>query len=192
MIVGNVNRDLEAVVEVAIQDDKGELHSFHCVLDTGFDGFVALPAQVVQRLELVQSEVRRTLLLDAVEVFLPLYWGTVYWCEEFAEVPILGTKQEFLVGTAMLEDSTLTVQVWDGGEVLIEERPSRILSPPVVPTPSAFETLRQRRPSRPDAPPGSPSSAIWRLGQGSRTPYRPVPVSPFPRRTAVHCSQRGR
>ncbi len=122
MMPGNVNRDLKAVVDVAIQDYKGELLSFHCALDTGFNGFIALPAQVVQRSELVQSEVRRTLLVDAVEIFLPLYWGTVYWCGGVAEVPIPGTEQELLVGTALLENSTLTVQVWDGGDVLIEPR----------------------------------------------------------------------
>ena len=26
------------------------------------------------------------------------------------------------IGTALLENSTLTVQVWDGGEVLIQEK----------------------------------------------------------------------
>ena len=122
MIVGSVNRSLEAIVEVAVQDVKGEFHDFHCVLDTGFDGFIALPVQVLQRLGLAQSEVRRTLLVDNVEIFLPLYWGTVNWCGEFLEVPVLGTEREFLVGAAMLENSTLTVQVWDGGEVLVEER----------------------------------------------------------------------
>lgn len=122
MIVGSVNRYLEAVVEVAVQDDKGEFHGFRCVLDTGFDGFIALPAQVIQRLGLVRSEVRRTLLVDAVEIFLPLYWGTVNWCEEFLEVPVLGTEQEFLVGAALLENSTLTVQVWNGGDILVELR----------------------------------------------------------------------
>lgn len=122
MIVGSVNRDLEAVVEIAVQDDKGEFHSFHCVLDTGFDGFIALPAQVIQRLGLVQSEIRRTLLVDAVEIFFPLYWGTVNWCEEFLEVPVLGTEQDFLVGAALLENSTLTVQVWNSGDILVEPR----------------------------------------------------------------------
>ena len=122
MIPGNVNRDLKAVVDVAIQDYKGELHSFHCALDTGFNGFIALPAHVIQRLELVQSEIRRTVLLDAVEILLPLYWGTMYWCGWVAEVPIPGTEQDSLVGTALLENSTLTVQVWDGGDVPIEPR----------------------------------------------------------------------
>ena len=122
MIFGSVNRDLEAVVEVEVEDDKGEFHGFSCVLDTGFDGFVTLPTQVIQRLGLVQSEVRRTLLVDAVQIFLPLYWGTVNWCEQLMEVPILGTEQEFLVGAALLENSTLTVQVWNGGDVLIEQR----------------------------------------------------------------------
>ncbi len=120
MIAGRVNNDLEAVIELAVQDDKGELHRFSCVLDTGFDGFIALPVQVIHELGLVHGEDRRTLLVDAVEVYFPLYWGTAYWCEELLEVTVLGTDQEFLVGTALLEDRVLTIEFWNGGEVRIE------------------------------------------------------------------------
>ena len=122
MIVGSVNGDLEAIVYLTIQDDRGEFHEFHCILDTGFDGFVAMPAQVIQRLGLVQTSVRRAFLVDGIEQYFPLYWGTVNWGQEILEVPVLGTDREFLVGMALLETSTLTVQVWDGGEVLIESR----------------------------------------------------------------------
>ena len=122
MIAGSVNKDLEAVVDIAVQDDQGELHNFQCVLDTGFDGFIALPEQVVQRLGLVQTAVRKTFLVDDLEQFFPLYWGIVNWCGETIEVSVLGTTQEFMVGMALLENSTLTIEVWDGGEVLIEPR----------------------------------------------------------------------
>ena len=122
MIVGKVNGELEAIVELSVQDAQGEFHSFTCVLDSGFDGYLALPVQEIQSLGLVHREARRTLLVDSLEIFLPLYRGTAYWCGSFLEVTILGTEQEYLVGMALLEDSTLTVQVWDGGDVLVEPR----------------------------------------------------------------------
>jgi hypothetical protein len=53
---------------------------------------------------------------------MPVYLAVVDWRGELLEVTVLQTEQELLVGMAFLETSTLTVQVWDGGEVLIESR----------------------------------------------------------------------
>ena len=122
MITGRVNSDLEAVVEIAVQDNNGNLHRFQCVVDTGFDGFFALPVDIIQQLGLVYRINRTTVLLDGVAIFLPVYLGLVDWHEELLEVAFLGTEHDYLVGTSMLENSTLTVQVWDGGEVRIEPR----------------------------------------------------------------------
>ena len=122
MITGRVNSDLEAVVEIAVQDNNGDLHRFRCIVDTGFDGFLALPVDIIQQLGLVYRINRTTVLLDGVAIFLPVYLGLVDWHEELLEVSFLGTEQDYLVGTSMLENITLTIQVWDGGEVRIEPR----------------------------------------------------------------------
>lgn len=122
IITGRVNSDLEAAVEIAVQDNNGNLHSFRCIVDTGFDGFLALPVDIIQQLGLVYRLNRTTVLLDGVAIFLPVYLGLVDWRGELLEVTVLGTEQDFLVGMALLENSTLTVEVWDGGEVRIEPR----------------------------------------------------------------------
>lgn len=123
MITGRVNSDLEAVVGIAVQDNNGNFHRFQCVIDTGFDGFLALPVDIIQQLGLVYRINRSTALLDGAEIFLPVYLGIVDWHEELLEVSFLGTEQDYLVGMSLLEDSAVTIQVWDGGEVIIEERP---------------------------------------------------------------------
>lgn len=122
MIAGQVNGDLEAVIEIHVQDYQDNIHTFQCVLDTGFDGFLSLPADVIQRLGLAGRGHRETTLSDDTVIFLPVYLGIVVWQGEMLEIYVLEGGQEFLVGTALLENSTLTVQVWDGGDVLIEPR----------------------------------------------------------------------
>ena len=122
MISGGVNSDLEAVIEIAVQDDGGEFHIFQCIIDTGFNGFLAMPSEIIEELGLVFRQNRATNLVGSVDIYLPVYLGLVDWNEELLEISVLGTERDFLAGTALLENSTLTIQVWDGGDVLIEER----------------------------------------------------------------------
>lgn len=126
MITGRVNGDLEAIVQLRVEDNRGNYHAFDCVLDTGFDGFVALPTDTIQELRLISRGSRRTALINDTEAMIPVYLATVDWRGELSEVSVMQSEQDFLVGMALLENSTLTVQVWNGGSVLIEpmqERP---------------------------------------------------------------------
>jgi clan AA aspartic protease len=122
MIAGRVNSDLEAAVEIRLQDIRGDFHSFQCVIDSGFTGFLTLPTEVIQLLDLVPRGNRQITLVSGTVVMMPVYLAVVDWRGELLEVTVLQTEQELLVGMAFLETSTLTVQVWDGGEVLIESR----------------------------------------------------------------------
>ena len=122
MITGRVNSNLEAIIRIGVQDSRDDYHTFDCVIDTGFDGFIALPDDIIQELGLVRRGNRRIILVNDTEASMPVYLGMVAWHGEPVEVSVLGTEQEFLVGAALLENNTLTVQVWNGGDVLIEQR----------------------------------------------------------------------
>ena len=122
MITGRVSWLLEAVVGVEVQDANGYLHSFPFVLDTGFTGFIALPAPSIRQLGLTPLEPRETVLLDGYSVSLAVYDGVVSWHGRPIPVTVLETERESVIGMALLENSTLTIQAWDGGDVLIEER----------------------------------------------------------------------
>ena len=122
MIAGRVNSNLEAIIRISVEDNRGNYHTFDCVVDTGFDGFIALPADTIQELGLVPRGNRRIVLIDDTEVLMPVYLGAVAWQGELLEVSFLQTEWEFLIGTSLIENNTVTIQAWDGGEVLIEER----------------------------------------------------------------------
>ena len=122
MMTGRVNWRLEATIRIGIQDAAGDLHYFECVLDTGYDGDIALPSIMIERLGLVSLGLRDSALANSDIVPLPIHRGIASWHERLIEVEVMGTRREFVIGMALLENSTLTVQAWDGGEVLIEER----------------------------------------------------------------------
>ncbi len=62
------------------------------------------------------------ILLDGYIVPTAIYDGSVSWHEQLIDVAVLQTDRDSIIGMGLLENSTLTIQIWDGGEVLIEER----------------------------------------------------------------------
>ena len=122
MTTGRVNWFLEAIVRVEIQDAEGYFHSIHCILDTGYDGDILLSSNIIERLKLVPDNNRPVILADGARISMEAYDATVSWGDQLIDVTVLETAGESLIGMALLENSTLTVQVWDGGEVLIEPR----------------------------------------------------------------------
>ena len=122
MIAGRVNWRLEAMIVVEIQDLHGNLHPFPCVLDTGYDGDLALPSREIDRLALVPSDELLVILGNGDHELMQVYDTFASWHEQLIAVDVLRTDNESVIGTALLENNTLTIQAWDGGDVLIEER----------------------------------------------------------------------
>ena len=123
MITGRVSWQLEAIVNTGIQDAEGYFHTLECTLDTGFDGDLALPLGAIERLGLVTADIIRVTLANGTRVSMPRYSAKVSWHGQLVEVEVLQTEGESAIGMSLLENSIVKLQVWDGGEVLIEERP---------------------------------------------------------------------
>ena len=121
-MTGTVNWQLEASVSIQIQDVDGSLHTLRCTLDTGFDGDIALPPGAIRRLGLIPVDILTVTLANGSRTSMPKYNAIAFWHEQLINVEVLQTEHEAAIGMSLLEDSTLTVQVWDGGEVLIEPR----------------------------------------------------------------------
>lgn len=121
MTTGRVNWLLEAIVLVEVQDASGDFHSIQCIVDTGFDRDIALPLVVIERLGLVPAEAV-SVTANSAHVSMTRYNSRVSWQGQLIDLDVLQTNGESVIGMGLLENSTLTVQVWDGGEVLIEER----------------------------------------------------------------------
>ena len=123
MIRGNVNRDLEAVVPIEIEDSNGLLQPHSAVLDTGFTGELALPYYLIESLGLadrVQGSESWT-LATGEEAQMVQYVGTVLWHGERRQVTILETEGGSLLGASLLSGSRVAIDFWRGGEVVVEE-----------------------------------------------------------------------
>ena len=106
MITGKINHYLEAVIIVAFVGKDGLFHSLEAVLDTGYNGDLTLPQDVIQQLGLVLLGRRSATLANGESVVLNAYLG----------------DEEPLLGMSLLQDSSVTLEVWDDGGVVIEDR----------------------------------------------------------------------
>jgi clan AA aspartic protease len=91
------------------------------IIDTGFEGELALPANIVARLLPGQKMDYRTIMLaDGRLRNVPFAYIDVIWHDEIVKVEALVTEGNPLLGMMMLPGSMLSLEVTDGGEVSIE------------------------------------------------------------------------
>ena len=123
MIRGTVNDRKEAIVFLQIIGANGQAVLRQVVIDTGFTGFLTLPLSLVLTLQLPLVETRTYTLGVNNNVDFNLYAVTVEWDGRDRDVLALATDGDPLLGMSMLQGFRLFVDVIDGGDVTIEERP---------------------------------------------------------------------
>ena len=122
MMRGYVNRYLEPVVTIEVEDSDGALQSFEAVLDTGFNGDLALPYRAIEHLGLIDRDREEDwTLATGDEGPMPEFDGVVSWHGQSREVVVLETRGEPLLGTSLLSGSRISIDMRSGGEVQIEE-----------------------------------------------------------------------
>ena len=121
MIRGSVGEDQQARIAVDIMGDDGHSRSVEAVLDTGFNGPLSLPTDIVQMLGL-QSVGQRTFELANGELFeFDVYLAAVAWHERPTDALVLRSEGSPLLGMTLLWGSRITFDALDGGEVTIEK-----------------------------------------------------------------------
>ena len=79
MIHGVVNLRREATLPLVIGNSNGQRQFIDTVIDTGFDGFLSLPSEVIVRLGLSWTISNTATLGDGSETVFDFYAGTVIW-----------------------------------------------------------------------------------------------------------------
>ena len=122
MMSGYVNRYLEPVVVIEMEDREGAFQSFAAILDTAFNGEIALPVQIIELLGLSsRGQALGWTVATGDEVPLAEYDGVVSWHGQSRRVVVVETGDEPLLGTSLLSGSRISIDMRGGGEVLIEE-----------------------------------------------------------------------
>jgi len=124
MITGEVNTDLEASISILVCGSDGAEQQISAVIDTGFTGFLTLPAALVSNLNLEWVIVENAMLGDGHIYSFDVYRAIVIWDGSRREVEVTVTETAPLIGMAMLLGHALQIEAVIGGRVHIEPLPS--------------------------------------------------------------------
>ena len=119
MITGQVTVYREAVISLTVQGSEGQSREIDAVIDTGFNGFLTLPASLIQELGLVWRRRGRAMLADGSDSLFDIYEAIVTWDDRPRRIAVDEVNSDPLIGMSLLYGYELTVQVVDGGRVVI-------------------------------------------------------------------------
>ncbi len=79
MMIGQITANREAVIELEVVGSEQRKEKVEAVIDTGFNGYLTLPGDMVSRLKLQLAGNRRAILGDGntvvLDVYLPRWYG---------------------------------------------------------------------------------------------------------------------
>ncbi|QZZ23293.1 clan AA aspartic protease [Leptothermofonsia sichuanensis E412] len=117
MIHGTVT-GLQAQVNLILRLPGHQDVEVECVVDTGFAGALTLPPAMVTTPGLPYIIRINANLADDTNVMTSVYGATVVWHGVERNIAVLAMGRRPLVGTALLEDSNLSIDFYEGGSVI--------------------------------------------------------------------------
>ncbi len=118
MIYGHV-RDNFPYVMLTLPGQGGPL-TVECLVDTGFEGDLALPSALVIRLDATFAYEKEVRMADGSVRKRPHYEMSLDWNEEPRLTQILLLESVPLMGSMLRQNHLLQIEMIDGGEVSLE------------------------------------------------------------------------
>ena len=110
-------------VSLVVRGPANDGREIDAVVDTGFNGFLTLPASLIQELGLIWRRRGRAMLADGSDSLFDIYEGTVAWDNSWRRTAVDEAECDPLVGMSLLYGYQLSIQVVDGGRVVISPLP---------------------------------------------------------------------
>ncbi|MBW4622822.1 MAG: clan AA aspartic protease [Cyanosarcina radialis HA8281-LM2] len=117
MITGFVNVEFEPIIPLSIRHADGKVSTQDAIVDTGFNGWLSLPPDLIDELNLTWKRRGRAILGDGSECVFNVYEAVVIWDEALLTIPVDEADSELLVGMSLMEGYRLTMQIFAGGRV---------------------------------------------------------------------------
>jgi clan AA aspartic protease len=117
MIRGAVNAEFEPLVPLSMRRADGKVFTQDAIVDTGFNGWISLPPDLITQLNLSWKRRGRAILGDGSECVFDVYETVVIWDETLLTVPVDEADSEPLIGMSLMESYQLTMQILNGGYV---------------------------------------------------------------------------
>ena len=115
---------LVARISIALAGPDRVFRTVEADVDTGFTGWLTLPTAIIQELGLVSHGRRLTVMANNEARRSYLYRVLLAWHGVLRWTTAIQSEGSPLVGMALLSGCRLTVDAWDGGPVVIAERPA--------------------------------------------------------------------
>jgi clan AA aspartic protease len=117
MITGIVNAEFEPIIPLSIRRSDGKIFTQDAIVDTGFNGWLSLPPDLITQLNLKWKRRGRAILGDGSECIFDVYEAVVVWDGALLTIPVDEADSEPLVGMSLMEGYELTMQIFEGGQV---------------------------------------------------------------------------
>ncbi|MBE9189367.1 clan AA aspartic protease [Gloeocapsopsis crepidinum LEGE 06123] len=117
MITGFVNVEFEPILPLSIRRADGKDFTQDAIVDTGFNGWLSLPRDLITQLNLTWKRRGRAILGDGSECVFDVYEAVVIWDGTPITIPVDEADSKPLVGMSLMEGYQLTIQVFEGGQV---------------------------------------------------------------------------
>jgi clan AA aspartic protease len=119
MISGVVNAYHEATIRLPVQAAGGQRREIETILDTGFNGSLTLPPDLIADLRLPWRTRGLVLLANGAQEQCDIYVATIIWDGKPRRILVEAADTDPLVGMALLRGHDVRMQVIPGGAVLI-------------------------------------------------------------------------
>jgi clan AA aspartic protease len=123
-LTGHINVRGDAVVPLRVLGEEAATEWVEAILDTGFEGHLLLPPDVIERLRLRSQGARPTMVGDGRVVNLRIYRARVDWDGYERDTQALMVhRSEPLIGMSLLWNHDVRLNITEGGSVTIEGLP---------------------------------------------------------------------
>ena len=121
MLVGRVNSNLEAVVRIAVSAQSGQRIVVEGQIDTGFNGHLTLPSELIEELGLRFVMEREVRLGDGTSQRVDVYSALVELGDDIRRTALVEpTEVKPLIGMALMRGYGLHIEVFEGGAVRLQ------------------------------------------------------------------------
>ena len=107
----------------------GQEQEIEAIVDTGFNGSLSLPSALITALELPFRSRGRAILADGSESLFDIHQAKVVWEGRAGPIAVHAAETDPLVGMALFYGYELSIQVAEGGSVIVTRLSQRIPAP---------------------------------------------------------------